>query len=191
LSFPAWWSSRRGGGHPSINRFASCASERPSRILLPRKASESCVPEVRLTLPSNGRSQAGFACLCPPLMSNVRALKVQSRLWHAKRQSAHTRIAAPQPSCAMMSRRRRTVSSGQVRVEPVSPSSIREKFAAASALRHAHYASDRQQDQSVVGALRRRAAPGNQSVDLEALSGSGPLTSSSKRVGRVCCQECA
>jgi hypothetical protein len=33
-----------------------------------------------LTLPSRGRAQAGFACLRPPLMSNVRALSMHLRV---------------------------------------------------------------------------------------------------------------
>jgi hypothetical protein len=41
------------------NRSGPCASSR-----------------IALTLPSRGRPQAGFACLRPPLMSNVRALAV-------------------------------------------------------------------------------------------------------------------
>jgi len=52
------------------------------------------------------------------------------------------------------------------------------------------HASDTQQHQSVVGASRRRAAPGSQSVELAALPGFGQLTSSSKRVGRVPWQSC-
>jgi len=52
------------------------------------------------------------------------------------------------------------------------------------------HASDTQEHQSVVGASRRRAAPGGQSVDLGALPSSGQVTSSSKRVGRAPWQSC-
>ena len=124
-------------------------------------------------------------------MSNVRALQTQSRFWHMKRQSACSRIVCPQAivHCQVVA------AFGQARskfvVEPVSPSNIRQESQGSSELRHAHSASDRLQLQSVVGASRRRAAPGSQSVDSGALPGSGQLTSSSKRVGRVCWQSCA
>jgi len=52
-----------------------------------------------------------------------------------------------------------------------------------SRLRRGHYASHRQQHQSVVGAPRRRAAPGSQSVELGALPRFGQRTSSSTKPG--------
>jgi len=53
------------------------------------------------------------------------------------------------------------------------------------------HASDTQQHQSVVGASRRRAAPGSQSVELAALPSSGQVTSSSNGVRRVPWQSCS
>ena len=157
-----------------------------------------------------GRPQAGFACLRPPLMSNVRALQTQFR--------SRMRSVCPRAHESSVSQRSSGVGSrlcirpgfGQVRDEPVSPSSIRQDSQGSSELRDA---SDRQQHQPVVGAPRRRAAPGSQSMDLgtlkrsgtitssrkravrsvafAAVPGSGQLTCSSKRGGRVCWQSCA
>jgi len=84
---------------------------------------------------------------------------------------------------------RREVSSPQFAQAPVKlvvsrtslPSNIRQESQGSSELRHAHYVSVRQQQQSVVGASRRRAAPGSQSLDPGALVRSGTIVSSRKK----------
>ena len=52
----------------------SSSSKRVGRVCWPSCASSS----IALTLPSRGRPQASFACLRPPLMSNVRPHRAQS-----------------------------------------------------------------------------------------------------------------
>ena len=151
--------SRRIQRSESQRSFKPCNS---TQLLPPARR------ECGLTLQSTGRPQAGFAHLRPPVTSNVRALrarprivmprKVEQSLWAAGEPvdaGAESLLSPPVVSTRLNSM------SSRVR----SQAALRHVRSLSSGATHL-LASGRLQCQSVIGAPRRRAAPGNQSVNL-------------------------
>ena len=124
-----------------------------------------------LTLPSRGRPQAGFAHLRPPLMSNVRALQVRSSSvceCPCRGLSGVRKIRREMPVANNATRGILTSEAGLFIAQgwAVLWSTAPFRKVAHGTAWQSH-ASATQQHRSVVGASRRRAAPGSQLVNRE------------------------